>query len=225
MIANMRSIWDALDRETARDVLLVAAANLVVAASFGAIAVAGGLPPSVPVLLSLVVFAGGAQFALVGIVVAGGGVWAAVAAALLVNLRLLPYGFAVADVLAGPLWRRLIGAHLVMDEAVAFVVRAPDPARRAAAFWASAVTLYVAFNLAVVAGALFGEALGDPAALGLDAAFPAVLLALVVPALREKWARRAAVAGATVAVAAAPFAPAGVPVLLSLAGLLVRGRR
>jgi predicted branched-subunit amino acid permease len=221
----MRSLWQSLDPATARDIVLVAAANTLVAASFGAIAVAGGEPPWVPIAMTALVFAGGAQFAALGIVLAGGGVAAAVATGLLVNLRLLPYGFAVADIVSGPWWRRIVGAQLTMDEAVAFAVRAPTPAARTAAFWACGVTLYLSFNLAVVAGAFLGRAVGDPAALGLDAAFPAVLLALLVPALRKPAVRRAAAGGAAVALAAVPFAPAGAPVLLSLAGLVLVGRR
>src|SRR5215469_15964028 len=100
-----------------RDVALVCLADAIVGASFGATATAGGLPPWVPVVMSLLVFAGGSQIAATSIVLSGGGPVAAVAAGALLNTRLLPYGFAVADVTGtGPWYQRLLGAHLTTDE-------------------------------------------------------------------------------------------------------------
>lgn len=204
-----------------RDVALVCLADAVVGASFGAIAVAGGLPVWVPVTMSLLVFAGGAQFSAVGVVLAGGGPVAAVATGLLLNTRHLPFGFAVADVLGTSPVTKAIGAHIMVDEAVAFTLAQTEPDARRRAFWMSGLGLFGAWNLAVLAGALAGQAIDDTDAFGLDAAFPAVLLALVLPALREKQTRAAAMAGALVAIVLMPFLPAGLPVLCSLAGLLV----
>ncbi len=225
----MHSLWRTLDRGTLRDIALVCLADAMVGAAFGAIAVSGGLPPWVPVVMSLLVFAGGAQFAAVGVVLSGGAPIAAVAAGLVLNARLLPFGFAIGDVLGGRWWTRLTGAHLMTDEAVAFVLRDGDPRRRHAAFWACGLGLFVSWNAAVVLGALAGRGIGDTAALGLDAAFPAVLLALVLPSLAERDVRnaalrRASVFGAVVAVAATPFLPAGLPVLLALTGLVLAMR-
>ncbi|MBE3012612.1 AzlC family ABC transporter permease [Microbispora sp. NEAU-D428] len=220
----MHSLWRTLDRGTLRDIALVCLADAMVGAAFGAIAVSGGLPPWVPVVMSLLVFAGGAQFAAVGVVLSGGAPIAAVAVGLVLNARLLPFGFAIGDVLGGRWWTRLTGAHLMTDEAVAFVLRDGDPRRRHAAFWACGLGLFVSWNAAVVLGALAGRGIGDTAALGLDAAFPAVLLALVLPALAERNVRNAASLGAVVAVAATPFLPAGVPVLLALTGLVLATR-
>ncbi|WP_345700223.1 AzlC family ABC transporter permease [Kitasatospora terrestris] len=216
----MRSSLRTLDRSTIRAIALVCLADAVVGASFGAITVSGGMDAWVPVLLSVVVFAGGSQFAAVGVLLAGGSALAAVAAGLVLNTRLLPFGFAVADVLDGPRWKRLLGAHLITDEATAFALQQPDRARRRAAYWASGLGLFVIWNVAVVLGALAGGAIGDTDALGLDAAFPAVLLALVLPAVTtDRPTRRAALLGAALAVAATPFLPPGIPVLLALAGL------
>ncbi|MFG1998755.1 AzlC family ABC transporter permease [Spirillospora sp. NPDC048911] len=215
----MRTFWRTLDRQTLRDIALVCVADALVGASFGAIAVSGGLDAWVPITMSLLVFAGGAQFAAIGVVLAGGGAVAAVATGLVLNARLLPFGFAVSDVLAGR--GRLLGAHLIMDEAVAFTMRHTDPRHRRAAFWMCGVALFVVWNVSVVLGAFAGGIIGDTDALGLDAAFPAVLLALVLPALRDRGTRNAALLGAAVALAATPFLPAGVPVLLSLAGLVL----
>ncbi|MFP3964267.1 AzlC family ABC transporter permease [Actinomadura fulvescens] len=215
----MRSFWRTLDRETLRDIALVCVADALVGASFGAIAVSGGLDAWVPVAMSLLVFAGGAQFAAIGVVLSGGGAVAAVVTGLVLNARLLPFGFAVSDVLAGR--GRLLGAHLIMDEAVAFTLRHSDRRRRRATFWTCGVALFVVWNVAVVLGAFAGEIIGDTGALGLDAAFPAVLLALVLPALRDRSTRNAALLGAAVALATTPLLPAGVPVLLALAGLVL----
>lgn len=218
----MRSTWRTLDPKTGRDIALVCVADALVGASFGAIAVSGGLEWWVPVLMSVVVFAGGAQFAAIGVVLSGGSAAAAVATGLVLNARLLPFGFTVADTLGRRWWSRALGAHLTTDEAVAFVLRHHDPARRRAAFWACGIGLFAAWNLAVVGGAAAGSAIGDTDALGLDAAFPAVLLALIWPTLAgDPTIRNAGLAGAAVAVAATPFLPSGVPVLLALAGLVL----
>jgi 4-azaleucine resistance transporter AzlC len=203
-----------------RDVVLVCLADAVVGASFGAIAVAGGLPVWVPVAISLLVFAGGAQFSAVGIVLAGGGPVAAVTTGLLLNTRHLPFGFAVADVLGPRPLTKAIGAHLIVDESVAFALGQSGPEMRRRAFWTSGVALFGAWNIAVLIGALAGQAIGDTDAFGLDAAFPAVLLALVLPALRDRQTRKAALVGAAIALIATPFLPAGLPVLMSLLGLL-----
>lgn len=96
----------------------------------------------------------------------------------------------------------------------------PDAERRRAAYWACGIGLFVCWNAGVLAGALGGAALGDTGALGLDAAFPTVLLALVLPSLRDAPARRAGLAGAGIALATAPVLPVGLPVLLALVGVL-----
>ncbi|MFD4599122.1 AzlC family ABC transporter permease [Streptomyces sp. NPDC058464] len=205
-----------------RDSSLVWLAGGIVGVSFGAVAVAGGLPVWVPVVMSLVVYAGSAQFSAVGVLLAGGGPLAAAATGLLLNTRTAAFGLAVADLLGPGRATRLLGAHLVTDETVAFALAQPDPARRRAAFWISGLGLFAAWNAGVLVGALAGTALGDPARYGLDAAFPAVLVALVLPALRaDAGVRRAALLGAVVALAVTPLVPAGVPVLLSLAALPV----
>ncbi|WP_327682578.1 AzlC family ABC transporter permease [Kitasatospora sp. NBC_00458] len=220
----MRSLLRTLERATLRDIALVSLADALVGASFGAVTVSAGLPLWVPVAMSVLVFAGSAQFAAIGVVLSGGGALAAVATGLVLNARLLPFGFTVADALDGPWWRRLLGAQILSDESVAFALLQPDRRRRRAAFWVCGLALFVVWNLSVLAGAAAGGMIGDTDALGLDAAFPAVLLALVLPSLTDPRTRAAALAGAAVAVAATPFLPAGLPVLLALAGLLFARR-
>ena len=221
---DMRSIWRTLDRGTLRAIALVCLADAIVGASFGAITVSGGMSLWVPIVMSLAVFAGGSQFAAVGVVLAGGGPVAAVTAGLVLNARLLPFGFAILDVLDGRWWTRLVGAHVMTDESVAFALGQHERQQRRAAFWTCGIALFVSWNLAVVLGALAAGAVGDTNAFGLDAAFPVVLLALVLPSLTDQSTRRAALLGATVAVAATPFLPPGLPVLLALAGLVLAGR-
>ncbi|HMD95336.1 MAG TPA: AzlC family ABC transporter permease [Trebonia sp.] len=223
----MWKFWRTTDPGLLRDVGLVCLADAIVGVSFGATTVAGGLPWWLPVAMSLLVFAGGAQFAAVGVVLAGGSPVAAVAAGALLNTRLFPYGLAVADVTAagGRWWTRFIGAHVVTDESVAFALRATDPARRRAGFWLCGVALFAVWNVAVLLGVLAGGAVKNTGAFGLDATFPAVLLALAMPALADRRTRAAALCGGTAAVALTPFLPAGLPVLAGLAGLAAGWRR
>jgi 4-azaleucine resistance transporter AzlC len=222
---DVRSLWRTLDRGLLRDIALVCLADGVVGASFGAIAVSGGQAAWVPMAMSLLVFAGGAQFAALGIVLAGGNPVTAVVAGLVLNARHLPFGFAVADALGDRLPAKLVGAHVMIDESVAFALAQRDLPRRRAAFWTCGLLLFVTWNLGVLAGAAAGSLIGDPNTFGLDAAFPAVLFALVLPTLRDTGTLRAAVVGGAVALAAAPFLPAGVPVALALVGLVAVGRR
>ena len=218
----MRTFWRPdLPPGLLRSISLVCLADAFVGLAFGAVTVGAGLPTWLPVVLSLTVFAGAAQFLFVGVVGAGGSPFAAAVAALLVNGRLLPLGLAVGDLL-GPGWlRRLVGTHLVTDETVAFTTAQDDSRHRRAAFWTCGVALILAWNAGVLLGAVGGRLVPDTDALGLDAAFPAVLLALVMPALRDRATLRAALVGAVVAVAVSPWLPAGLPVLVALTGVLV----
>ena len=208
------------DRALLRDAAAIAAAMIAVGASFGAIAVAYGLPTWIPFLMSSAVFAGGAQFLAVGLLAAGNPI-AAVLAGLLLNARHLPFGLAVSETV-GPRWRdRLVGSHLMTDEVVAFTLAEKDPARRRRTYWLIGVTLFTSWNLGTALGVLLGGATGDPAALGLDAAFPAGLIALILPSLRDRDTRLVALTGAAAAVLLTPVLPAGLPVLCALLGLFV----
>ena len=132
-IRVMRSIWRTLTPSLQRDMLAMAGAIAVIGMSFGAIAVAGGLDWWMPSAMSVLVFAGGSQFMLVGVVAAGGGLVAAVVGALLLNARHLPFGLAVGG-LVGDRWPvRLLGAHLLVDESVAFARTRPSGRRARAA--------------------------------------------------------------------------------------------
>jgi predicted branched-subunit amino acid permease len=251
IIVNMRILWRTASPALLRDVGLVCLADGIVGVSFGATSVGGGLAWWVPVALSVLVFAGGSQIAAVGVVLAGGSPLAAVLAGAVLNTRLLPYGFAVADVVGGPdvapaanvtgaagstgtggghrgrllarRWaRRLAGTHVITDESVAFTLRQPDGARRRSAFWACGVGLFVIWNVSVLVGVALGSAVRDTSAFGLDATFPAVMLALALPTLTSRSTRVAAATGAVIAVALTPVLPAGLPLLAALGGLSTR---
>lgn len=223
----MRSIWRTLDEGLARDVALVCLADAIVGVSFGAITVSSGLPVWLPMMLSVAVFAGAAQFMFVGLVASGGNPIAAAVTGLLVNVRHVPFGFAVGDLLGEGWARRVAGSHLMVDETVAFALGQRDPERRRAVYWACGISLFVCWNLGVMIGAFGGTVVNDTDAFGMDAAFPAVLLALVLPSLRDAATRRASLVGVVIALATAPFLPAGLPVLLALLGLAagLTGRR
>lgn len=204
-----------------RSVLAVTAATGVVGVSFGAIAAAAGVTLPRAIAMSMLVFAGGAQFMAVGVVAAGGSVAAAVLAGLLLNLRHLPFGLAIGDAFGGRWSGRLIGSHLLTDEATAFTIAQPDAAGRRRAYWLTAVSLYVLWNIGTVVGVLAGQAVGDPAAFGVDAAFPAGMLALVWPSLREWAAARVALVGSLLALVTTPVLPPGLPVLVALLALVL----
>lgn len=204
-----------------RDIALVASAIAVVGGSYGAITVSAGLPWWTPNVMSVLVFAGAAQFLFTGVVAAGGSAVAAVLGGLLINLRHLPFGFAMADAM-GPRWRdRLAGSYVLIDEVVAFALAQRDPRAQRTTLFVAGYVLYVCWHVGCAIGALLGSAIEDTDTFGLDAAFPAVLLALILPSLREHRNRVPALVGAVVAVATTPLLPAGLPVLLSLTGLLV----
>jgi len=215
----MRSLHRTIDRDDLRDALALAAAIGVVGASFGALATAAGVPMLLTMALSLLLFAGGSQFLAVAVVAAGGSAFAAVAAGLLINVRHVPFGLAVGGNIADRWSARLLGAHIMIDEGVAFS-RARGTGRRArAAYWMCGTLLFVFWNVGTVVGVLAGSAVPDTDTFGVDAAFPAALLALLLPSLRRADARRVGLAAAAVALLATPLLPAGVPVLAGLLGL------
>ena len=166
--------------------------------------------------LSLLVFTGASQFALVGVLGAGGSAVAGVAAALLLGSRNAMYAVRLADLLGLRSWRRLVAAQVTIDETTAVAVAAP-PDLASLGFWSTALSVYGLWNLATLVGAL-GAARVDTQALGLDAAVGGAFLALLWPQLRG--ARREAALGALIAVVAVPLTPPGVPVLLAALAVL-----
>jgi predicted branched-subunit amino acid permease len=145
---------------------------------------------------------------------------AAVAAAVLLNARYLPLGLSVAPILGGPAWKRFLTAQLVVDESWALAAR-PDGRFDRGILLGAGMALYVAWVAGSAVGALGAEALGDPGSLGLDAAFPALFLALLWPQLRARSAPLAAGLGAAIALALIPVVPPGVPLIAAAGACLV----
>jgi predicted branched-subunit amino acid permease len=196
-----------------RDSLGVGLATGTYGISFGAVSVAAGLSVTQTCALSLLVFTGASQFALVGVLAAGGGPFAAALTGLLLGTRNTLYGLRLAPLLGfrGP--ARLGAAHVLIDESTAMSVTRESRAAARVGFLTTGVTIFVLWNLATLAGALAGTTLGDPRTYGLDAAVGAAFLALLWPRLHDTTSRVVAVAAAAVALGLVPVTAAGVPVL------------
>jgi 4-azaleucine resistance transporter AzlC len=188
--------------------------------SFGVLARSAGMGPVAATGMSGTTFAGSAQFAAAGILEAGGTATAAILAAILLNARYAAIGISVASALGGSIWRRLLLAQLVVDEswAIAHLGRGRYDRGR---LIGAGVVLYVAWVASTAVGALGAEFLGDPEALGLDAAFPALFLGLLWPQLRGPRPILAAILGAAIALVLLPVAPPGVPIIAASAACLI----
>ncbi|MGC5400441.1 AzlC family ABC transporter permease [Streptomyces sp. DT20] len=216
------------DAAVVRDALGVGIAVGLSGFAFGVTSAGSGLSLLQTCALSLLVFTGASQFALVGALAAGGNPYTAAAGAFFLGVRNSFYGLRLSQLLALPRAVRPLAAHWVIDETTA--VTLPQPTRRAAriGFTVTGLTLYVLWNLTTLVGALGAEALGDTDAWGLDAASPAVFLALLAPMLKTTTERVTAGLAVVLALGLLPLLPAGVPVLVSAlaapAVLFMRGR-
>jgi 4-azaleucine resistance transporter AzlC len=192
--------------------------------SFGVLARSAGMGVLAPVVFSATTFAGSSQFAAASVLEAGGGVAAAVVAAILLNGRYAPIGLSVAPALEGNRWSRLVQAQLVVDETWALANRGGGRFDRQVLIGAGLV-LYPAWVGSTAVGVVAGDLLADPEALGLDAAFPALFLALLAPQIRSRRAVAVALLGAAIALALVPLVPPGVPIIAAAAACLVGWRR
>lgn len=210
-------------RHGARAILPLVVPVVGFGVAFGVLAREAGMGVLAPVVMSATTFAGSAQFAAASILGAGGSTAAAIAAALLLNARYTPIGLTVAGGIEGPAWLRFLRSQLIVDEswAVATTPNGVDGRRLIGA----GLVLYASWVASTFVGALGARALGDPETLGLDAAFPAVFVALLAPQLGGRRARIAAALGAAIALALLPRAPAGIPVIAATAAVLVGWRR
>ena len=201
-------------RGIVRDALGIAIASGAYAISFGAISSAAGLSLLQTCALSILMFTGASQFALVGLVGAGGGVWAGAVAAVLLGTRNALYGLRLSSLLGERGLRRPLAAHFVLDETTAMAIARDDPQLSRFAFWSTGLALFVLWNTGTLLGALAAHLVSNPKVFGLDAAPPAAFLALLAPRLRAREPLAIAIAAAVVAIVALPFVPAGVPLLL-----------
>jgi 4-azaleucine resistance transporter AzlC len=211
-------------RDGLRAVAALAVAVFGFGVSFGLLARSAGMGWVAPLVMSATTFGGSSQFAAVSVLDAGGTVGAAIAAAVLLNARYGPIGVSVAPSLEGGVVSRFVHAQLVVDES--WAVSAQGDGRFDPRILVGAgLGLYVAWVAGTAVGVAFGDVLGDPAALGLDAAFPALFVALLVPQLRSQQAWTAAALGGVIALVLTPFAPPGVPIVTAALACLVGLRR
>ena len=206
-----------------RDALGIAIASGAYALSFGAISTTSGLTLLQTVCLSLLMFTGASQFAFVGIVGAGGSVWAGVATAALLGSRNALYGVRLSTLLKARGSRRFAAAHFVIDETTAMAIARDVETESRYAFWITGVLLFVFWNLGTFIGALATTALPDPKVFGLDAAPPAAYLALLAPRLRAREPLAIAMAAGLVALIVLPLVPVGIPLLIVAALVALYG--
>ena len=217
-------------RAVTRQALSVGIATGAYGISFGAVSVAAGLTVWQTVAMSALLFTGGSQFALVGVLGAGGSGVAAVATSTLLGVRNGLYALQISRILQVRGFRRLLAAQLTIDESTAVAIAQTESRAMRRGFWLTGVIVYAGWNLSTLAGALLGNAIGDPKAYGFDAAAAAAFCALLWPRLKSLEAGATAVLAALLTVVLVPFAPAGVPVLVAalaavVVGLLGRRRR
>jgi predicted branched-subunit amino acid permease len=210
-------------REVLRQCLSVSIATGAYGVSFGALSVTAGLSLWQTVALSALLFSGASQFAVVGIIAAGGAGAAAVATSSLLGMRNGLYSLQMSRLLGVRGLRRVPAAQLTIDESTAVAIAQPEPAAQRLGFWGTGLAVYVLWNLTTILGAVVGNALGDPKRFGLDAAAPAAFCALLWPRLKSGDARAVAAVAAVIALVVAPHAPAGIPVLVAAVAAIVAG--
>lgn len=193
----------------------VASAVSLYGISFGALAVASGLDVWQAQVLSLFMFSGGSQFAVIGLIAAGAPGLTSVLVAGLLGVRNGLYSLRTAPLVGKGLLRRLVAGQLTIDESTAVALAQPTPSASRIGFWVTGIGIYVGWNAMTFAGALLGDALGDVSAFGLDAAAAAAFVGLLWPRLTSREPVVVAVVAAVVTAVAIPFAPTGVPVLLA----------
>jgi branched chain amino acid efflux pump len=211
-------------RDGVRAAAPIGVAALAFGVSYGVLARSAGMGRVAPVVMSLTTFAGSAQFAAASILGAGGGVLTAVVAAVLLNLRYGPMGLSAASTLPGPWWRRVLTAQLMVDESWAISQR--DDGRLDRHLLVGAGLLLLAgWTTGTAVGAFAGDLVADPASLGLDAAFPALFLALLWSQVGSRSRLLAALGGAAIALVLMPFTGPGVPIVVASLASLVGARR
>ncbi|CAN5698575.1 AzlC family ABC transporter permease [soil metagenome] len=206
-----------------RDGLAVGLATGTYGISFGAVSVAAGLSVLQTCALSLLVFTGASQFALVGVIASGGAPLSGALTALLLGSRNTLYGLRLAPLLDWHGARRISGAHLLIDESTAMAVNRENTEDARTGFLSTGLAVFVFWNVATLGGAVAGTALGDPRTYGLDAAVGGAFLALLWPRLGSIRNRVVAVLAIALALGLVPITTAGVPVLAAAAVAVVAG--
>ena len=212
---------------TFRDSLSVSFTVGAYGVAFGAAAVANGFSVLQSCLLSLLTFSGASQFAVIGVIGAGGGAISGITTASLLGIRNGLYGVLMAPILKVRGLKRLVAAHITIDESTGVSLSQEPRGINAMreGFWLTGFGVFIFWNLFTLAGALGAEAMGDPSAWGLDAAVPAAFLGLVWPRLKNATDKTLALVAATFAIATTPFLPAGLPIIGTAVLAIIAGLR
>ena len=183
--------------------------------AFGAAGIAAGFSLLQTCLLSLLTFSGASQFAVIGVLGAGGSAISGITTASLLGIRNSLYGLRMSPILQLKGVKKIIGAQVTIDESTGVALGQSElgTAAMRQGFWLTGIGVYVFWNLFTVVGALGAQAMGDPAAWGLDAAVPAAFLGLVWPRLTNHFERTLAVSAMVFSIALTPFVAAGVPII------------
>ena len=212
---------------TFRDSLSVSITVGAYGVAFGAAAVANGFSVLQSCLLSLLTFSGATQFAVIGVIGAGGGALSGIATASLLGIRNGLYGVLMAPILKVRGFKRVIAAQITIDEStgVSLSQEARGESAMREGFWLTGFGVFIFWNLFTLAGALGAKAMGDPSAWGLDAAVPAAFLGLVWPRLKNSSDKLLALIAAAFAIATTPFLPAGLPIIGTALIAVIAGLR
>ena len=209
-------------RDGVRAALPLAIAPLLFGASFGLLAIDAGLGAVGAIAMSATTFAGSAQFAAASILESGGGAAAAIVAALLLNARYVPLSLAVASIFPGSRQRRVLESQMIVDESWALAGRSGR--FEYGVLVGAGLLLYLLWVGGTALGTVIGD-LFDPEAIGLDAAFPALFLALLAPYLRSRRALITALVAGAITLVLIPVAPPGVPIVAASLAALIGLRR
>jgi predicted branched-subunit amino acid permease len=204
-------------RATVSMALGVVGAVALYGISFGAVSVAAGLDVWQTQVLSLFMFSGGSQFALIGLIAAGAPGPTAILAAGLLGVRNGLYSIRTAPIVGRGFWKRLVAGQWTIDESTAVALAQPTPELSRLGFWLTGAGIYLGWNAMTLAGALVGDQLGDVRSFGLDAAAAAAFLGLLWPRIQSREPIVIAVVAAVVAVVAIPTLPIGIPVVVAAA--------
>ena len=197
--------------------LSIAVATGLYGISFGALAVAAGLTIAQAMVLSLLMFTGGSQFAFIGVVAGGGSAAAAVGAASLLGMRNAVYGVQMNHLFSPSGLRKWLMAQLTIDESAATTLSQDDAGEQRRGFWTAGLGVFILWNAFTLVGALLADALGDARPWGLDGAAVAAFLGLLWPRLKGREPVALALVAGLVTAAAIPWVAPGVPILLAAA--------
>jgi predicted branched-subunit amino acid permease len=210
-----------------RDSLSISIAVGTYGAAFGVASVAAGLSVPQTCALSLLLFSGASQFAVAGVLGAGGSAISAITASGLLALRNGFYGARMAPLLQVRGIKRILASQITIDESTAIALAHEEESLADArkGFWLTGIGIYIFWNLATLLGALGANALGDPAQWGLDATIPAAFLGLLWPRLKNNLSRIVAIAAVALALTLTPVLSPGLPIIACVLIPLIAGWR